>query len=698
MRTFIFVITIVITVAVQGQTVPIDTVISKELNEVVVHADRVYMTRNKVSYTPNKSQKNSATNGLMLLQNLAIPQLQVNTLTGNVTSNTNESVSFFIDGVPVTESDIADMNTRDVRRVEILNHPTDPRFRNVAHAVNFIMQRYEYGGYTKINSTEMFLHGLSSINTINSKMILKNFTFDARAYYQYSNINHFGTSSTEWFYLSNYQKDTPKGITRTQSLDNSKIISQNSGASFRVMYNNNNIQFSSTINYLFKNNPINRSKGDLIYTPEIFENRTWNKENPLHNNAIKWNNDLFFKLPKNWSLAATFELTYDHNNNIQTNTEGETSYRNLNAKENIWSTGTEIQITKKINEKNSISLNTSCFTYNSDITYLLSSESTFSKNEQNYICPLLVYNYTPSEHLQLEGRIGGVAFHSNADGLTEDSFHPIFNFNLEWLPIRGHRLGLGLWYNINTPIGSQTNPILLQNSALLWSQGNPKLKSFGGPSINVSYTWNPSQYINISPVAAWTFKKNYYTDCFFQTSDGKAIIMRPENCGNYQNGWAAINFSMYTLNQKLVFQFRPFIDYHKFTGTYNFNKILGGINMAATYYWNQFYVGASYTSPQGSYDQTNPMYRKKRSNYWIMAGWGNSKMSIQAVLLNPFRSHWFGDHYSLSTPIYSYEATSINADNHRRLQISLSYNIGYGKKVKSGNDLQSVSTGQSSIR
>ena len=102
----------------------------------------------------------------MLLQQLAIPQLTVDALAGKVTMNTGEPVAFFIDGVPATENDVADMNTRDVVRVEILDYLTDPKFRNSAHVVNYIMQNYEYGGYTKLNTTEMFLSCLSSYNRL----------------------------------------------------------------------------------------------------------------------------------------------------------------------------------------------------------------------------------------------------------------------------------------------------------------------------------------------------------------------------------------------------------------------------------------------------------------------------------------------------------------------------------------------------
>ncbi len=199
MKTIIGILSLLVPILALAQNEVPDSIMNQELNEIVVEADRMHMTVNKVSYSPTKQQRNASANGTMLLQQLAIPQLTVDALSGIVTMNTGEPVTFFIDGVPVSENDVADMNTRDVIRVEILDHPTDPKFRNSAHVVNYIMQKYEYGGYTKLNTTEMFLSCFSSYNTLNSKMVYKKMTFDARAYYQYTNSNHNGTNEVQFF-------------------------------------------------------------------------------------------------------------------------------------------------------------------------------------------------------------------------------------------------------------------------------------------------------------------------------------------------------------------------------------------------------------------------------------------------------------------------------------------------------------------
>lgn len=422
-----------------------DTLKTHELNEVVVQAELQSMAHNKASYIPTKQQRNASINGIALLQTLAISQLQVNTLTGSVTTNAGNAVAFFIDGVPATASDIADMNTRDVKRVEVLDHPKDPKFRNAEHVVNYIMQRYEWGGYTKLSNTEMFVSCFSSQSTLNSKFVYKKMTFDARASYQYTNSSHQGTEGFQRFTLPAYSSLPDGTITRTSVLDGAKFIANRPNASFRAMYRGANTQFSSTLEYSFIGDNTNRSHGALSYTPNLFDAQTWETETPAHKNQVKWSNDLFQQLGRGWSLSADFNLAYAHNNQTQIRQEGAMDLTNLLARETLWLTESDIQVSKAFNDSHSFSIESGMFTYNSDIDYR-GSVSTNHTTSQILVYPGVTYSFSYGDIVSLRASANASIYHSSTAGIKENKVYPTINFSTSWTPKERHQLDFGIHY------------------------------------------------------------------------------------------------------------------------------------------------------------------------------------------------------------------------------------------------------------
>lgn len=522
-------------------------------------------------------------------------------------------------------------------------------------------------------------------------------TFDARAYYQYTNSSHTGTNEIQHFRLPGYEDVAPNGISRTSIWDNSKYISNRPSASFRALYQGNNTQFSSTLNWSYEGNRADRRSGTLQYSPNLFDEDKWENNYPSRKNSLRWANEFFQELPNAWAVSASFQLAYDHINQTQVRTEGDMAIRNHTAKEDICGTESEIDISKSFNDMHDVSLELTAVTYESNIDYI---GSTYSKNKTSQLLLAPGVTYTLSSSNKFYSRLGLYAtyYRSKTSDVEESKFYPTVNFNLNWMPAHGHRLGVLFNYSIDTPGGSQTNAVLLQTDLLKWSQGNPNLRSYHTMSTQLSYTWNPSQYINISPAATWVYKHNFYADTYSLTDDGKGILVRPENCGNYHNIWGAINFSAYAFNRKLVMQARPVVSFHKFTDEFeqSYTSLFATLN--ATYYCGQFYVGASFSTPKTFFNQADPIKRKTRSQYWLMAGWGNTSWTVTAFLINPFRSHWNGDEIMIDTPNYSMNITTIGVNDHRRINLTIAYTFGYGKKVQRGDDLKETSGSASSIR
>lgn len=88
---------------------------------------------------------------------------------------------------------------------------------------------------------------------------------------------------------------------------------------------------------------------------------------------------------------------------------------------------------------------------------------------------------------------------------------------------------------------------------------------------------------------------------------------------------------------------------------------------------------------------------KDRDFYQILAGWSRSNWNIRVSAMNIFRNDWLCATNTLSTPLYS-ETRFVDGNSfHRRLNISVTYTFGYGKKVQRGNEVGEQSGASSAI-
>lgn len=129
---------IVLPLVAHGQITEPDTVTVKELGEVTVVADAQRTSATKTVYIPSVNQKSTASGGISLLSHMNIPQLSVNPIAETVKTVDNQGVRLFINYHPATDEDISGLNPVDVKRVEYLDFPVDPRFQRSQHVVNFI--------------------------------------------------------------------------------------------------------------------------------------------------------------------------------------------------------------------------------------------------------------------------------------------------------------------------------------------------------------------------------------------------------------------------------------------------------------------------------------------------------------------------------------------------------------------------------
>ncbi len=121
----------IITLAQDSNTV------SHELKELVVKDKRAWIENDKVVFVPNKKEKNLSNSPATLLEAMHLPMLKVTNKT--VSTLGGEAVALFINGTPMSESDIATFWPSRILRVEYIPNSKEPQYAGAKYVINFIL-------------------------------------------------------------------------------------------------------------------------------------------------------------------------------------------------------------------------------------------------------------------------------------------------------------------------------------------------------------------------------------------------------------------------------------------------------------------------------------------------------------------------------------------------------------------------------
>ena len=199
------------------------------LKSVTVEADRQYIDSDKSVFIPFRREKSAANSGQSLLMHLALPNISVDPISGSVSTLSGERVSFFIDFAPASSREVSELRPQDVKRVEVYDSPADPRFEGARHVVNFIMVRYEYGGYTRAQVSQN-LPVVEGGYGLSSKFSYGRMTYDFSSGYCILDSDHTGERTETAF---DFDEGT---VVRSRRTDGNHINYQNAYATFRARY------------------------------------------------------------------------------------------------------------------------------------------------------------------------------------------------------------------------------------------------------------------------------------------------------------------------------------------------------------------------------------------------------------------------------------------------------------------------------
>lgn len=673
---------------------PADTIKSQELNEVVVQAQMQRTSSAKSTYTPTGKQKNAAQNAVDLLRQMAIPQIRINPIDETVTDNVGGSVAIYINFLEASKEEMEGLRTADVRRVEYLEFPSDPRFRGAERVINIIVHEYAYGGYTKVTVNENFLVGLSSRVNIFSKFSYKKMTYDLYAGANNWNNHHNGTT-TEGIYHLTDADGKEYLLSRNETLESSHFKQNQYPITFRATYNSSKIQIRNLLAFTNFSVPTYEYYGKLEYSPNTSAGYSFERKNPNRSNSVAYSGTYFFAMTKGFSVDFSPSFNYTHGNDYTDySTSNQTTiYRH--AKENAYNYRLNLYIRKSFGQKHSVMLGGN---YGDNINRLeyMGDNGYKDKFHNAFGAGMAGYNFqTQKISVNLDA---GLAWeNSDINGKTNSDTYPFTHINVRYVPNQRNSFSAYFQYATNSPGISEKSSDLLRENELMYITGNPLLENCRHTTVNLAYTWMPSNAFGMSAYGRFFGMYDRQLLTYSPYDNGKALLRSYINDGDYLNGEIGLAANWKLLNGKLQLYANPSQSFYKSIGIFNDNCNSFRVTVQASYYLDSFYFQAYYESPQKSMFTASPRINKNRNFHSVTVGWSNANWNLRVMGANFFNKGWHGSSNTTVSPYYGERQTIIGNYFHPRINFTATYTFGYGKKVQRGNEVGEQSGATSAI-
>lgn len=688
-----FIIALFSAASVLAQEESPDTISAKELGEIVVVAQNQRTNSTTSTYIPMARQKDSATDAISLLSQMAIPQLEVQPGNFNVKTISGQNVAIYINFVAATEQDLTGLRPTDVKKVEYLLYPQDPRFKGAQYVVNFILQKYEWGGYTKINASKWF--GVNKTEgSIYSKFAYRSMTYDIFADEKYLTTQHNGTKSTEIFHFPNLLDQGEKTIERYTTPVSSLYRNNSNDVSIRALYSSERVQISNKLSFNITSVPRNDLKSNLAYKDNFLPSSTALTSASNDSWGIGYDFETYTVFNDILALNIEAQYQYGHNKQNSTYTDDDFSIIN-NAVEHNHQVRLIPNLVWNPNKHNSIMPLVATEYYKSSIDYLGSSPSV-----QKYDVWGLVggFRYTYIQPKWTAGTLlTWVYANTNLTGTKITDNYPQGNVFGTFSPNDKNQFEVTWAFGKQIPSTYQKSPNMLQQDELMWYTGTPGLDNYWNHHIGLQYLWLPN---NKWQVAADAY---YYTECdrvvtsYSPDAPDGTMLRRYMNGGNYDIVMAGLSGTAKFFGGKLIAKLRPQYWHRRISGEYNLSLSEITCSAQLTWYFGNFYLFGWYMTPSTYIPDESGMKAHTPSSYQIQLGWGKGAWRLSATAHNFLRSSWETNRQELNSTYYNFDRQEYGTSQHMRFQFSATYTFGYGKKVQPGDEVSGSGTTESAI-
>ncbi|MBD5349248.1 MAG: hypothetical protein HDR84_08425 [Bacteroides sp.] len=651
-----------------------ETTNSTELQEIIVKGKNAWYEDGKAVFIPQRQAKNLSRNMQDLIERMNTGILTVEN--GQIQTQNGQPVSIYINGLPADNLDASTFWPKNALRVEYMESSDDPNYQGKSNILNFVMKDYVAGGLTKIAVDQKFPN--TGDYQASSKLVWGRMTYQALFRGGYSRDHRTGTEQTENFENVWYDGIQYNNINRYENVDSYSRSNELYG-SFTARYRKNNFVALHGVALQWNQNPGSGMHGQSIYTPRIIEGDMMQSGNDGHSLSPKvWGNYLLMNLKKG-SFAASWSFNHSHNRGYSVYEDGNAPKILTATSENSYKYNANVAGSYAVRDNFYLVPD---FTETLEVYNTAYSGSTLSHQNQINSNSLfkLQFWYKPISKLTLSITPQYTLAYRDVNHLYKITEHnPGLNANIYYAINNISYLSLSSWYaEITSPI-SERNDLILRQTELKWTEGNPEGKTANFYDLSLNYNIMPLSWISTS--LGLTYKTNDNESIILYRSGGPeydGVIGKYGNANNINTYIALWDFSFNLFDGHLRLYNQLQYSYKQVKGDFNSKVIYWRCRPSISCDFGNCSLYANYSSPEQYFIDGGTRRTKTYHQYELCFTYGNGNFIFDLTLENIFTKRLYSKEWLTNGP-YSY--TGRNWIGGKSIGVSMTYTFDYGKKV-----------------
>ena len=644
---------------------------TEHVGEVVVEGNLHIVKQDKDVYIPNQRQRNAANDGLGLLANLGIPQLDVNPITKSIGSNSGQSVSLYIDGRKVNLSEVQQLRPKDILRVEFIDTPTG-KYANDELVVNYILRHYDYGGYVSARSNTQFL------NSAGQDAIQANFDHRQMHYAVVAGLNYSNSRDNQ----ENTEEDVTTG-SKTFHRSNSTVYDHvkqwSPYGQVQAKYKTEKLMLSAGAGARWTIQPEYANHQQLTYTGDVTGSTTATR--------IRDSRDVDpyayiyadCNPSKKQSIQAYAEFNFgNHRYNSYQNEEG---YEVVtNTKEHVLTSQMSLNYIHNLRDKDQFYVYVIDFYKKYDDHYMgttISDQRLYSN--ELLVFPTYVHYFGQKLYTSLRP-LGFSIINWGTEHYSERHLSSRAAATARYTPSKQHVFSAAVYLGNNNPSPSETSELDQVMNQYESLRGNPKLGKMVFETEYLTYNFSLKNY-QLSVTARHEGIHNITKDDYY--TEGERLIHSYITDGTIHDLSLRISQTLFLLNRNLQLQGRVMLERGIVTGLHGGSHNQPHAQFNARYYigkWSfyTFYnMGRTYFGLNYAY----PSYYKYPADYGVSLSYGNRGFYAEVGTRKPFTNHKYDEEWQ-QTQLYSFTKQTFDNSKKPWVYVRLSYNFDFGRKTK----------------